>query len=403
VPEDELFRVIESALANRRALGRDRRRIIARHFSPTQVEIDGRRLVSFCGNDYLGLSQHPKIAAAMAHAARAHGSGAGASPLISGHSPAHESAERAIARGKGTDSAILLPSGYQANHAAVQALAGAAEGARRRVRFILDTLAHASLIDAVRGSGAEFRIFPHNDLAKLARLLDDADKDEMQIVVTESIFSMDGDAAPLAEIAELKRKSNFVLLLDEAHASGVYGSNGAGYANEVGLSGIVDISITTFSKALGIAGGAICCSNAFADAVVNFGRAYIYSTAVSPALAAGAQAAVEVLHEERQRQARVRELARRVRSALHDAGMKIPRGDSPIVPIVLGDERLASEAATWLESLGILVLPIRPPTVAPGSSRLRVTVSSEHTDAEGDALIEAMKEFQTASQGGPAR
>jgi 8-amino-7-oxononanoate synthase len=394
VPDDQLSHLLHSALQRRREAALLRQRAVVEQLSSTRVRVNGQELISFCSNDYLGLSCHPKIAAAMAQAAREHGSGAGASPLITGHTPIHDSADRAIARWKATQRAILLPSGYQANHASVQALAGAAESAGQRVRFILDKFVHASLIDAVRASGEGFRVFPHNELDKLTRLLSEADADELQVVITESIFSMDGDAAPLAELAELKRSKKFVLLLDEAHASGVYGPGGAGYAAELGLGDIADVHIVTLSKALGVAGGAICCSDAFADAVVNFGRAYIYSTAISPALAAGAEAAIAVLHDEPQRQQRVRVVAARLRAALADAGMNIPHGDSPIIPILLGDERRAIAAAEFLQSRGILALAIRPPTVAKDSSRLRVTLSSEHTDAEIEQLIVALQSLR---------
>src|SRR5439155_926091 len=194
------------------------------------------------------------------------------------------------------------------------------------VRFLLDKLVHASLLDAVRASGAVMRVFPHNHLGKLRRLLEDAEPSQMQVVVTESIFSMDGDAADLRGFAAIKKQLPFVLLLDEAHGSGVYGPNGAGYAAECGLSEIVDVSIVTLSKALGCIGGAVCGSHAFCDALLNLGRAYIYSTSIPPMVAAAAQAAVEVCRDEPQRQARLRELARFVRSEISQAA-----GDSPII------------------------------------------------------------------------
>jgi 7-keto-8-aminopelargonate synthetase-like enzyme len=191
---------------------------------------------------------------------------------------------------------------------------------------------------------------------------------------------MDGDAAPLAGFMELKRSHSFLLLLDEAHGSGVYGANGSGYANESGFSDIVDVFIVTLSKALGSAGGAICASKDFCDAVANFGRAYVYSTSLPPANAAAAEAAIGVMRDEPQRQRRVRELAKRVRAELSAAGFAILAGDSPIIPIVLGEERAALDAAEMLRSEGFLVLPVRPPTVPKGSSRLRVTLSCEHED-----------------------
>ena len=317
---------------------------------------------------------------AIERATRECGGGAGASALISGYSPAHASAEAALATWKGTESAVLLPSGYQANLAAVQTIAGVVEVRGARVRFLLDKLAHASLIDAVRACDQSFRTFSHNDLSRLQRLLEERDADEMQVVVTESIFSMDGDATPLAGLADLKRKHDFVLLLDEAHASGVYGPNGSGYAAECGMSEIV-----TLSKGLGCIGGAVCAKRSFCEALINFGRAYVYSTAIPPAIAAACEAAIRVMRDEPARQARVRELARKVRAAVNQSG------DSPIVPVIVGEERAALNAAAKLEEAGMLVVAVRPPSVPKGSSRLRVTLSCEHSDAEVDQLIRAVK------------
>jgi len=305
--------------------------------------------------------------------------------LISGYTDLHASAERALARWKGTESAVLLPSGYQANQAIVQTITGLTESTGTRTRFLLDKLVHASLIDAVRGSGLPLRVFPHNNLEKLSRLLTDADQDERQVVVTESIFSMDGDAAPLQQLAAIKREHPFVLLLDEAHGSGVYGENGSGYANELGLTETVDLFVVTLSKSLGGAGGAVCGSAGWSDAVVNFGRAYIYSTATPPGTGAACEAALHVMSDEPQRQRRVRELARRVREALQ------LDGDSPIIPVILGEESAAIEAANQLREKGMLVLPVRPPTVPRGTSRLRITISCDHSDEEVQKLIEAIR------------
>ncbi|HEY0007759.1 MAG TPA: aminotransferase class I/II-fold pyridoxal phosphate-dependent enzyme, partial [Tepidisphaeraceae bacterium] len=242
----------------------------------THVRIDGKRYINFASNDYLGLSHHPRMVEMLQKVASV---GAGAAPLITGYSSVHAAAEADLAKWKKTESALLLPSGYQANTAAVQTLAALCEAMGRPVRFLVDKLAHASLIDAVRASGVAMRVFPHNGVAKLDRLLTDAASGELQVVVTESIFSMDGDAADLAALAQLKQRHDFVLLLDEAHGSGVYGRDGAGYASEAGFDTLTDITIVTLSKALGLSGGAICSSRAFIGAVENLGRAYIFSTA----------------------------------------------------------------------------------------------------------------------------
>lgn len=356
----------------------------------THVEIDGRLHVNFAGNNYLGLTHHPAVLQAVVNATASHGFGSGAAPLVAGYTDLHATAEKNIARWKGTEDAVLLSSGFQANEAAIGAMATVATTAGKSVRFLLDKLAHASLIDAVRSTGMPFRVFPHNGISKLRRLLQDADAGQLQVVVTESIFSMDGDAADLKALVDLKQEHPFILLLDEAHGAGVYGPDGAGYAAELGLHHAVDISIVTLSKALGGIGGAICGSKRWCDAVVNFGRAYLFSTSLPPAVTAAASAAIEVLRAEPSRQARVRAVSLRVREKLRTAGLRIPEGDSPIIPIILGSEEAALNASSALQERGLLVVAIRPPTVPRGGSRLRVTLSCEHTDAEIDRLVEGL-------------
>ena len=386
---DDFESILAAALDERRGAHLLRQIQSFRPVDAIHVELDGIRYTNFSSNNYLGLTHHPRVIAAVIDATRDSGAGAGGSALITGHTAYHRSAERALAAWKGTEAAVLLPSGYQANHAAVQTITAAAEARGASVRFLLDRLVHASLIDAVRASSAAFRVFAHNDLAKLTRLLQDAGPGQLQVVVTESIFSMDGDAAPLAALADLKRLHPFVLLLDEAHGSGVYGSAGAGLAAELNVTGAVDLFIVTLSKAIGSSGGAICASRRLCDAVVNFGRAYVYSTAVSPGVAAACAAAIEVMREEPQRQRRVRELAARVRSAF-----ALP-GDSPIIPVVLGESSAALAAAEELRNERLLVLPVRPPTVPRGTSRLRVTLSSDHSDDEVAHLIDQLRRCQS--------
>ena len=377
-------------LARRREQHLFRERRISHPIDATHLTVDGRRYVNFASNNYLGLTHHPRVMDAARQAIRDYGAGSGAAPLITGYSPAHESAERRIAAWKGTERAVLLPSGYQANVAAVQTLAAAGEHIDAGVRFLLDKQSHASLIDSIRSTGAPYRVFPHNGLAKLDRLLANSDPGELEVVITESIFSMDGDAADLAGLAELKAKHGFVLLLDEAHAGGVYGPGGAGLAAEMGLRDVADVIVVTFSKAMGSIGGAVCASAMLCDAVVNYGRAYIYSTHLPPSAAAAAEAAIEVLAAERHRQQRLRALATHVRSHLTARGFVLPAGDSPIIPITLGSERAALEAARAMQDQGLWTLAIRPPTVARGTSRLRVTLSSEHTDDEIAQLLAAL-------------
>jgi 8-amino-7-oxononanoate synthase len=383
-------RALDKALRAREEKHQLRSRRAVRPIDATHVECDGRQYINFASNDYLGLSHHPKVIDTVREAAAKWGVGSGAAGLISGYSDPHASAERAIAAWKGTESAILLPSGYQANHAAIQTLATIGG---RGVRFLLDKNVHASLIDAVRGMDTEPRIFPHNNLDKLQRLLADAPSDRLQVVVTESIFSMDGDAADLAGIAALKQQYPFFLLLDEAHGSGVYGNNGSGYASELDISHTVDASIVTLSKAIGCIGGAVCASQRFIDGLTNFGRAWIFSTHVPPMIAAAAEASLQVMHDETWRQERVRKLARQVRQSL-GAALVPGLPNCPIIPIVLGDEERALQASKTLAQNGLWTIAVRPPTVPPSSSRLRVTLSCEHTDQEVDLLIQQLLKIE---------
>jgi 8-amino-7-oxononanoate synthase len=392
----EFERFIQSDLTRRATQHLLRTRRIVRHDSPTAAVIDAVTYVDFASNNYLGLTHHPTVINAVRRTARETGVGSGAAPLITGHSPHHAIAERTIADWKGAEDAVLLPSGYQANHAVVQTLI--ALGERREgqgapgggVRFLIDKLAHASLLDAVRGAAAEFRVFPHNGLTKLRRLLAYAPPDQLQVVLTESIFSMDGDAADLRSLVALRREHPFLLVLDEAHGSGVYGRDGAGYAAELGLAADVDVSVVTMSKAMGSAGGAVCASKAFCEAVVNYGRAFVYSTAVPAPTAAAATAAIAVMRLEPQRQARVRELAQRFRNSVARLAVEVPPGDSPIVPIIIGDEARALHVSARLADARLLVPAVRPPTVPKGGSRLRVTLCAEHTDDEVARLVDAL-------------
>jgi 8-amino-7-oxononanoate synthase len=372
-----------------------RRRRLVRPIDATHVEVDGRYLVNFSSNNYLGLTHHPRLVEAVRGAVARDGAGSGAAPLITGYTPAHLSAERAIATWKQTEAAVLLPSGYQANLAAVQTLATAGESTDGGVRFLLDKLCHASLIDAVRGVARAgrregFRVFPHNDMAKLGRLLREAEPNQTQVVVTESVFSMDGDTADLAGLAELKRDHPYLLLLDEAHGSGVYGPDGSGLAAERGFSRLPDVTVVTFSKALGCVGAAVCASEALCELLINAARPFIYSTAPPSSVAAAAEAAIAIMRNEPARQQRLRRMALHVRAQLTGAGLTLPDGDSPILPVLLGDERSAIQAAARLLEDGLLVLPIRPPTVPRGSSRLRITLSCEHSDEELQRLAHSL-------------
>ena len=395
-PDDrpaDLEHLIQQDLARLSADHRLRIRRVVTPVTSTRVRIEGHagEFLNFASNNYLGLSHHPRVIEAAKSAIETYGAGSGAAGLITGHSELHRKAEQTLATWKGTQDAVLLPSGYQANHAAIGTLAAMGQQGGG-VRFLVDKLVHASLIDAVRAvEPASMRVFPHNGLAKLKRLLADAPAGQLQVVVTESIFSMDGDAADLEGIVALKRERPFVLLLDEAHASGVYGQHGAGYASERGLAQHVDISVVTLSKALGGAGGAVCASANFCQALINRGRAYMYSTSVPPTVCGACIASIEVMTNEPHRQTRLRELARHVRDHVASMDFQIPPGDSPIIPVIIGEESSALRASEELLKRGLLIPAVRPPTVPKGSSRLRVTLSSDHTDQEIERLLSGLE------------
>jgi 8-amino-7-oxononanoate synthase len=381
--------LLDLALTRRADSGQFRERRLVQPIDSVHLQIDSKRYTNFCSNNYLGLTHHPRVIFAMRKGAEEFGAGSGAAGLISGYTPAHAVVESAIASWKNTPAAVLLPSGYQANFAAIGAIAAALQSHPAGGRFLIDKLAHASLLDAVRGSEIPWRVFPHNGLAKLRRLLAEAQSGQIQIVVTESIFSMDGDAAELAKLAKLKQEFPFFLLLDEAHGSGVYGPNGAGLAAELGLQNAVDVSVVTLSKALGCVGGAICCDEKFRDGVVNFARAYIYSTSPAPAVAVAITEAVAVLRDEPQRQTRLRNLAKKFREKIAKS-YDLPPGDSPIIPIIVGEESVAIALSEKLLQAGLLVQAVRPPTVPRGTSRLRVTLCCDHSDAEIDELLKVL-------------
>ncbi len=288
---------------------------------------------------------------------------------------------------------LLLPSGYQANVAAIQTLAALGKSAPGGVRFLIDKLLHASLLDGLSAAGACYRVFPHNHLGKVRRLLMSAPDGQMQVVVTEAIFSMDGDAAPLRQLAQLKQEFPFVLLVDEAHATGVYGLDGGGLAEELAVTDAVDISIATLSKALGCQGGAICASSDFCQAVVNYGRAYIYSTALSPLLCQRIMAAINQATAAQHARQHLRKTSGQMRDLLADQGWTIPPGDSPIIPLIVGQEDKALAAARWLQERGLWIAAVRTPTVPRGQSRLRLTLSAAHTPEQLDLLTVALSEL----------
>jgi 8-amino-7-oxononanoate synthase len=350
-------------------------------------------LVNFAANDYLGLGRHPLLIEASARATRDHGTGAGASRLITGTDDAVLACEHDLAAWKEKKSALIFSSGFAAARGTVPALVGRGDTA------ILDKRAHACLIDAARLSGATVRTFPHNDLARLERLLRKvASPAARTLVITESIFSMDGDAAPLREIAELKDRFGAWLLVDEAHATGLHGASGAGKIAEAGLSDRVEIVMGTLSKALGSVGGYIAGSATLIAWLGNRARSFVYSTALPPGAIAASHAAIHLAGGPEG--AKLRERLRLTIARFHDG---LPArwkngalSTSAIQPLLCGEAGTALALARHLREHGFLIPAIRYPTVPRGAARLRVTLSAAHADKEVDALnrvLAALPEF----------
>jgi 8-amino-7-oxononanoate synthase len=356
----------------------------------TSVEIAGRKMVNFSSNDYLGLATEPILREAAKAAIDEYGVGSGASRLVCGTLKPHVQLEEKLAEFKRTEAALSFSSGYGAALGALGALCG------RDDVVILDKLCHASLIDGAKLSGATVRVFPHNHLGKLESHLQWAREnhpDARVVVVTESVFSMDGDWALLPEIIEIKDRYGALLLLDDAHAVGVIGQHGRGLADQLGLVGRVDIQMGTLSKALGVSGGYICGGRRLIDLLINRARSFVYSTAPPPACAAAALAALEFMLApigEQRRQTLRENLARFADEMPHlfKNGRKIM---SAIIPIVLGPAEAAVEASQLLAEKGYFVPAIRYPTVARDAARLRVTISAKHSTKQIRGVCELLR------------
>jgi 8-amino-7-oxononanoate synthase len=359
-----------------------------------QIEIGSRRLINFSSNDYLGLATDPRLREAAIGAIGDFGVGAGASRLISGTQSPHLRLEQALAKWKGTEAALCFSSGYAAALGTMPALVSKGDV------VLLDKLCHASLIDGAKLSGAVLRVFPHNHLRKLESHLEWTRREhpgKRILIVTESVFSMDGDCAPVREVVELKKRFGALLMLDEAHAVGVIGVNGRGLAAAENLNEDVDVQMGTLSKALGASGGYICGSRNLIEWLINRARSFIYSTAPPPGIVAAALAAVDLLSSPEGEERRVL-LWERIDSMRDHLSLVTshfsPRNvipSSAIFPWIVGDEQTALDLASALRGEGFLVPAIRYPTVAKGAARLRITVTASHDENQIRSLCEAIK------------
>jgi 8-amino-7-oxononanoate synthase len=363
---------------------RRRRRVIGPGTDPsdpTRVRVDGRELIQFTSNDYLGLRTHPALIEAAQTAMRRFGLGAGAAHLITGHSHEHHALEEELAQFTGRERALLFSSGYMANLGVMAALAG------RHDVVLADRLNHASLLDAVRLAGARLKRYAHADAADAQRALEG----DARLIVTDGVFSMDGDLAPLPQLAALAQQRGAWLMVDDAHGFGVQGAQGAGSLEQCGLDARqVPILIGTLGKACGTFGAFVAGDALLIEYLLQRARTYIYTTALPPALAAATRAALRLVRTESWRRERLRALVHRFRTAAAAHALPLLPSTTPIQPLLQGDAAQALQSAARLEQLGFLVSAIRPPTVPRGSARLRITLCAAHREQDVDALVAAL-------------
>ncbi|MEA5445723.1 8-amino-7-oxononanoate synthase [Gammaproteobacteria bacterium AB-CW1] len=377
---------LEAGLAEREAAGLYRRRRTIQRRPGGRARLAGRDFLDFSSNDYLGLACDPRPAEAAAQALRDYGSGSGAAHLITGHGPEHEALEQELADFTGRDRALLFSTGYMANIGIAQALAG------RGDTILEDRLNHASLLDAALSSRARLKRYAHADPAALAERLSTADG--RRLVMTDSVFSMDGDIAPLAEIAELCADQGGWLMVDEAHGLGVLGPEGQGAAAAAGLGqSEAPILMGTLGKALGGFGAFVAGSETLIEHLIQHARTYVYTTATPPAMAAAVRRALAVSREEVWRRERLAENTRTFREAAEAQGIPLMPSSTPIQPVPLGDPTRAVVLSRALESKGYLAQAIRPPTVPDGTARLRITLSAAHSVEDVRGLVRVLAEL----------
>ncbi len=349
----------------------------------TRARWEGEELLLFCGNDYLGLSQNPSVIEAASKALREYGVGAGAARLISGTTQLHTTLETQIARFKRKENALVFGAGYLANLGALTALAG------EKDLIVMDKLCHASLIDAARLSGARLRIFLHKNYDKAREILKNSTGFRRRVLVSDSVFSMDGDLADLSELVRLKKGYDAVLLVDDAHGTGVLGREGRG-ATE-GFEKEIDVITGTFSKAFGVFGGFAAASGTLVQHLVNTARPFIFATAPPPSLMAAILESLRLISEAPALREKLWQNVKKVQNFLTRQGVETNPG-SPIFPVLIGDEKEAVRISETLLEKGILLPAVRYPSVAKGKARLRLTVSAAHTDGDFEKLFRALEE-----------
>ncbi len=380
------FAELHKELEERAAQGLQRRRRVVESAQGAYVIVNGERYLSFCSNDYLGLANHPQLVTALQQGAQHYGVGSGASHLVSGHSCAHHELEEALAAFVGKPAALLFSSGYLANLGMVQTLAG------RGDTVFADKLNHASLNDGMRLSRATLKRYQHNDLTQLENLLEQTQSGR-KIILTDAVFSMDGDIASLTELLALCERHDAWLLVDDAHGFGVLGEQGRGSLSHFGLDSPRIIYMATLGKAAGVSGAFVAAEQVVVDILLQNVRSYIYTTASPPALASALMASLQLIRDEEERRGHLRVLIQQLRKSLANLKWKLLESTTPIQPLLVGSNEEAVTLSEGLRVRGIWVPAIRPPTVPQGTARLRISLSAAHNAADITQLVTVLHEL----------
>jgi len=355
------------------------------------LSVEGCSLINFCSNDYLGLASHPDIVQALKQAADIYGTGSGASHLVSGHSVVHQQLEEQLAEYTGRPRALLFSTGYMANIGAINALIG------RRDLVLQDQLNHASLLDGGRLSQADFKRYKHVDMSSLEQRLEQSSA-ARKLIVSDGVFSMDGNLAPLREISSLAKKHSAWLMVDDAHGVGVLGQHGGGLVEELNMSvEQVPVLVGTLGKSFGTFGAFVAGSEALIETLIQFSRSYIYTTALPPAIAAATLASLKIVREETWRRDKLAQLVMRFRRGAEQIGLQLAESNTPIQPVLINNDEKVMQVGQALRAAGFLVGAIRPPTVPVGSGRLRITFSADHSEEQVDKLVTALDSLNLAA------
>jgi 8-amino-7-oxononanoate synthase len=375
---------LAARLAEIKAQGLYRHRRVLARLEGVQFKSEEQQVLNFCSNDYLGLADHPKVIEAMQTAAESYGVGSGASHLVSGHSPSHRALEEELADFTGRQQAMLFSTGYMANQGVISALVGRGDW------VFEDRLNHASLLDGALLSGAKLKRYNHADSEDLRGTMSEC-LAAGRLIVTDGVFSMDGDVAPLLELARLATETNAWLMVDDAHGLGVLGATGGGSVEHFGLNAAeVPVLMCTLGKAFGTFGAFVAGNNDLIDFLIQRARAYIYTTALPPAIAEATRASLRLVREETWRRDKLRVLIERFRHGALQLGLNLVDSPTPIQPILIGDNEETLRISQRLLDAGFLVTAIRPPTVPTGTARLRVTLSALHEESQVDQLLDAL-------------